>query len=306
MKVLQLITSTRTFFEAQVDELEDRGVECTTLSVPGSYAPDEPRTPSDYLQFVPDVLGESLEDYDLVHANYGLVGPYALADVTTPTVLTLWGTDLMSDRGWLRALSRASARAADEVVLPSRAMAPGLSTSYTHVPFGVDTDLFAPMNRDAAREQVGWPTGETIALFPYDTTREEKDFARAERVCELADADVDLRPLSGVDHDEVPTYMNASDCLLVTSKRESGPMTVKEAAACNVPVVSTDVGFVRDVVGDVPGCVVSDANPDLADGLDRLAAAEHPRTNARSTAAGVVSHAEFGDRLLDVYESALA
>lgn len=305
MKVLQLITSTRTFFETQVDALEARGVECDVLGAPGSYEPGDARTVDDYLRFVPDVLSRSVDDYDLVHANYGLVGPYALAEATTPTVLTLWGSDLMSDRGWLRALSRASARLADEVVLPSAAMAPHLSTAFTHVPFGVDTERFRPMPRGAARDAVGWSADDTVALFPYDTAREAKDFERARRVCERASADVDLRTITDVAHAEMPAYLNASDCLLVTSERESGPMTVKEAAACNVPVVSTDVGFVSDVLADVDGCTVSDADPDLAAGLDRVAAGD-ARTNARTTADDVVGVDEMGDRLVDVYDAALS
>ncbi|WP_435363070.1 glycosyltransferase family 4 protein [Haloarchaeobius sp. DYHT-AS-18] len=304
MRVLQLITSTRTFFETQVETLEDRGIECTTLAVPGTYSPDEPRSVSDYLKFAPKVAREAIDDYDLVHANYGLVGPYAVAQFRHPVVLTLWGTDLMSDMTWLRALSQYSARLADEVVLPSQAMAPQLSTDYTHVPFGVDTDQFRPIPRAEARKHVGWSQDETVALFPYETSRAEKDFDRARRVVERADADVTLRSLSGVNYAEMPYYMNASDLLLLTSTRESGPMTVKEAAACNLPVVSTDVGFVRDVVGDVEHCTVSDADPDLTAAVEQVAA-----TGARSDgrqSEELVSHEEMADRLVSVYESALA
>ncbi|WP_267642378.1 glycosyltransferase family 4 protein [Haloarchaeobius amylolyticus] len=304
MKVLQLITSTRTFFETQVETLEDRGVECTTLAVPGTYAPDEPRSVSDYLKYAPKVLRESIDDYDVVHANYGLVGPFALAQPRRPVVVTFWGTDLMSDMTWLRSLSRQSARLADEVVLPSKAMAPEVPTDYAHVPFGVDTEQFRPIPREEAKERVGWPQDETVALFPYETTRPEKDFDRARRLVEQADADVTLRPVSGVDYAEMPYYMNASDLLLLTSTRESGPMTVKEAAACNLPVVSTDVGFVRDVVGDVAHCHVSDADPDLVRGIEQVAAPD-VRSDGRWSDE-LVSHDEMADRLLSVYDAALA
>ncbi|WP_435362197.1 glycosyltransferase family 4 protein [Haloarchaeobius sp. DFWS5] len=304
MKVLNLITSTRTFFETQVETLEDRGIECTTIAVPGSYSADDPRTVEDYLRFAPRVLKSSLDDYDVIHANYGLVGPYAVCQPHRPIVVTFWGTDLMSEMTWLRKLSQFSARMADEVVLPSHAMADAIPTNYTHIPFGVDTDMFRPIDRTEAREHIGWDPDERIALFPYDTDRAEKDFDRAERLVAQAESDLTLKPLHGVDYADMPYYMNASDLLLLTSKRESGPMTVKEAAACNLPVVSTDVGFVSQVLDDVDNCYISDADAELAAGIDQVVDSDR-RSNGRNSDE-LVSHDEMGDRLVSVYESVVA
>jgi teichuronic acid biosynthesis glycosyltransferase TuaC len=51
--------------------------------------------------------------------------------------------------------------------------------------------------------------------------------------------------------------MNACDLVLVTSRHESGPLVVKEAIACGCPVVATDVGDVREVIGDLAGCYIT-------------------------------------------------
>ncbi|SFR88890.1 Glycosyl transferases group 1 [Halomicrobium zhouii] len=303
MKVLQLTTTPRSFFENQVTALERQGVDCTTLAIPGSHRPDSPRSVGDYLQYAPTVLGHSLDGYDVVHANYGLTLPFALAQPTRPVVCTLWGTDLMSDRRWLTALSRFGARRADGVVVPSDAMAAELSVNNAVVPFGIDAEMFRPIPRDEARERVGWDPDGTYVLFPYESTRPEKDYPRARRIVEGCTADAELKQVSGVDYEEMPYYMNASDALLVTSQRESGPMVVKEAAACNVPVVSTGVGFVERTLTDVDNSFVADSDATLTSSLDDVLASD-ARSNGRAVLDGLGLDA-MGEQLLGVYERVL-
>lgn len=304
MRVLQLITSSRSFYRNQVEALERRDVDCTTLAVPGTYDPDAPRDITDYLRYAPKVLGHSLDGYDVIHANYGLTLPFALAQPTRPVVCTLWGTDLMSDRSWLTALSQFGARCADEVVVPSSEMADELSRSSTVVPFGIDTDMFRPIPQSEARERVGWDPGANCVLFPYESGRPEKDYPRARRIIDALDVDANLKQVSGVDYELMPYYMNASDALLVTSKRESGPMVVKEAAACNVPVVSTNVGFVDRTLADVDRSYVCDSDAELARSL-RTVLERGERSNGRDVLDGLDVDA-MGERLVEVYRRALS
>jgi glycosyltransferase involved in cell wall biosynthesis len=294
LRVLQLVTTPRPFFRQQVEELERRGVECTVVSVPRDR--DGGRGAREYLSFALRSIGRGFEDFDLVHANYGLIGPAALAQRTRPVVLTLWGSDVMGP-AWLRRLSTAVARRSDAVIAPSEPLARHLSTPYHFVPFGVDTDLFRPIDRQRARERVGWDPDERIALFPYDPERPVKNYRLAERVAERAGAT--LRTVSGADHEEMPYYVNASDALLVTSERESGPMVVKEAAACNVPVVSTPVGFAPDVLEGVANSVVAATESELA---ARLAAIldDGGRADGRTAIDGLGLD-EMGERLLSIY-----
>ncbi|WP_293028245.1 glycosyltransferase family 4 protein [Natronococcus sp.] len=304
MHVLHLITTTRSFFEQQISVLENRGIDCTVVGVPGDYTAESPRTPIDYLRFHPKVLSHVwADDYDLVHGHYGLVAPFALAQPTRPVVMSLWGTDLMSDMGWLETISRYGARFADATIVPSPAMSRELDVDHVEIPFGIDTELFRPIPREEARERVGWDEDERIALFPYDPDRSEKDYPRAERVADRADADLEVRTIEGVPYEEMPYYMNASDLLLVTSKREAGPMAVKEAAACNVPVVSTDVGFVDETIGGLENCVVSDDDRELAAGLESVLAGSG-RSNAREAIDGL-SLESMGDRLVECYREVL-
>lgn len=304
MKVLQLVTSPRPFFEQQVSVLEAQGVDCTVLDLPGESRGEAERTPIDYARFYPTILSELRStEYDLVHANYGLTAPFALAQSGRPVVVTLWGSDLMHEWEWVRRISRYGARRADATVVPSPIMSRRLEVDHELIPFGVDTDQFRPIPRSQARERVGWETDRRIVLFPYDESRSVKDFPRARRLVERLNVDAELRTVDGVDYEEMPYYVNASDALLVTSRRESGPMVVKEAAACNLPVVSTDVGFVADTIEGLPNCFVSDDDRELVYGL--TAVLEDGRRSAGRERIDGLSLESMGQRLVALYDRLL-
>lgn len=267
LRVLQLTSSRRSFFEQQVAALEDRGIDCETVAVPARDGRERGRGPREYLAFYLQTLGRGLEEFDLVHVHYGMLGPLALAQPTRPVILTLWGSDLMGPT-WLAGMSRLSARLSDAVVVPSPSLAEHLDRPHEVLPFGVDTDLFRPIPQQTARDRLGWQTDtdERVVLFPYAPDRPVKNYPLAERVVDRI-PNARLRTISGVPHERMPLYMNASDALLVTSDRESGPMVIREAVACNVPVVSRDVGFAADVVGEVSGSYIADSESDLTEAL---------------------------------------
>lgn len=300
-RVLQLVTTPRSFFDQQVRVLEERGVRCTVVEVPRT---ENGRGPGEFARFYRRVLGEALlGNYDLVHANYGLVGPIALAQPVRPVVLSIWGSEVMGYSNRLDWATRFAARHSDAVIAPTEVVSRELDVPHTIIPFGVDTDLFRPIDRDEAREYLGWDPDERIVLFPYDPGRAVKNYPLAERVIERLSTTAELRTVSGLAYEEMPYVMNASDALLVTSERESGPMVVKEAAACNLPIVSTDVGFVSDVLEGVSNCFVGGSTGVLARHLDSVLE-RGQRADGRDVI-DELSLDEMADRLLTLYTTSL-
>jgi len=310
MRVLNVVTSARArFFQHQVAVLGRQGTECTVLAVPGERRQTDdttdPRSAMDYFRLYPRVLRASFGSYDLVHANYGLTAPAALAQPNLPVVLSLWGSDLLGAYG---RLSRACARLADAVIVMSEEMADAVAVDCHVIPHGVDLSLFRPLPRRAARESVGWRPDARHVLFPYPQSREVKDYPRAERITGRAgaaiDGDLELQTLHGVPHDRMPAYYNAADALLLTSRREGSPNSVKEAMACNVPVVSTDVGDVRERLAGVEPSAVGTSDDELVAELVRVLR-QGGRSNGRERAREV-SLEEMGERIRSVYDSVVS
>jgi glycosyltransferase involved in cell wall biosynthesis len=311
VRVLSLVTSSdASFFEVQVRTLERMGVDCTTVGISTTAARNESekgrRSVGQYARFYSTALRRSFGDYDLVHANYGLTAPAAVVQPNLPVVLSLWGSDLM---GRIGPATKLFARFADEVVVMSDRMAAMLDQPCHVIPHGVDTDRFEPLSKGQCREELGWARDQTHVLFPYGTRRAVKNYPRAERVVAAArdrlDGPVELHTVSGVAHDRMPIYMNAADTMVLTSRHEGSPNTVKEALACNLPVVTVDVGDVAEQVAGVSGAAVCRSDEELVQAL--VETLEEPlECNGREKVEREMSAERMGERLLAVYEQALA
>jgi glycosyltransferase involved in cell wall biosynthesis len=84
-----------------------------------------------------------------------------------------------------------------------------------------------------------------------------------------------LHYLRGVSYDQVPIWLNASDVLLVTSHHEGSPTIVKEALACNLPIVSVPVGGIPQRIEKIEGCHLS-----AADGMELAMNLQKVRLNS--------------------------
>src|SRR4051812_3149449 len=100
--------------------------------------------------------------------------------------------------------------------------------------------------------------------------------------------------------------MNAADCLILTSMIEGSPNVVKEALACDLPVVSVPVGDVHERLRGVEGCeVTADDRPEtIAAALERVL-----RRGGRVEGRAAVRQLDeriLTQRVIEVYRSVLA
>jgi teichuronic acid biosynthesis glycosyltransferase TuaC len=147
-------------------------------------------------------------------------------------------------------------------------------------------------------------------LFLGDKNYKRKNFSLAlEAVRLLKNPNVELIAPYPVSHHQVVKYLNAADVFIMTAFMEGSPNVIKEAMACNCPIVSTDVGDVRWVLGATEGCYISTFDKmDVAEKLKMALqfAQQKGSTNGRERIIELGLNSErVAERIISVYKKIL-
>lgn len=249
---------------------------------------------------------------DIIHAHYSLSGFVAgLSGFQVPKVISLMGSDTKAG-SLMKILIRIFARYYwDQVIVKSISMKEDISLSDCHIiPNGVNLSVFHPINKSALKEQFFFSTSKKTILFLADPERESKNFILAKEACGLINNDnTDFQVRFNLSHKDVAEVLNAADVLLLTSKWEGSPNVIKEAMACNCPVVATDVGDIRWLLGDEPGHFLTSFEPeDVARKIKEalIFSEQVGRTNGRSRIIELGLDAQtVANKLIEIYKSLL-
>jgi glycosyltransferase involved in cell wall biosynthesis len=237
--------------------------------------------------------------YDVIHVHHSFCGLVATMQKKIPVVWTFHEGEISGSTAdalreqpikhlaYSKKMKRYVAQKVDAVVVVADHLRGPLGrTDALWLPAGIDWNRFAPMDSSEARRQLGLSPDKRYVLFPASPARVEKryDLARAgfDRYQSAGNAnDLELIALDNVPHERVPLYMNASEAVLMTSAFEASPVTIREALACNVPVICTDVGDVRVVMQGIQGCRIVDADADAISTALRAVLAGPRRVQSR-------------------------
>lgn len=155
-----------------------------------------------------------------------------------------------------------------------------------YLPNGCNQDFFKPMDKMECRKKLGLDTDKYYVLY-MDSNKGVRTQKRKDRFDEVINilneeygynGKVETISLRNTPRKQIPLYMNAIDLHLITSDFEGSPNSVKECMCCNTPVVSTDVGNVKEMIGDIPGTYITTTfeAKELADCVKKVLTSKEP------------------------------
>ncbi len=302
MRVLTVTTGNilpiSAFITDHIEKLEDRSIATDCFMVKGKGI-------SGYLKNL-SLLKNKIQSFqpDLIHAHYGLSGLLSTLQNEVPVVTTFHGSDINLSK--IRPFSYLAHIRSDASIFVSRDLAAKIwAKKYHYIPCGVDFELFKPLSRSEAREYFGMEPDKKYILFSSYFDNGVKNYSLAEEsIGLLEDPDVHVLELKGYDRKEVALLMNAVNLCLMTSKSEGSPQFIKEAMACGTPVVSTDVGDVREMIEHTDGCYVCDSIPNNIAKSMKDAFEFTGRTNGREDIRNMDSET-ITDQIIEVYNTIL-
>ena len=260
------------FSHRQIRSLERLGVENHSF-----YIPAKGLTIFRFVRCLLELRKEIKEFRpDIIHAQYGMIYAFAGAfSNTRPLVITFHGSDVNRIPGekWYKVLikkllSNLAVLRAEQVICVSDAMKSNIwwrNKIIKIIPLGIDLKMFFPVDKAEARKKLMWNEKEKVILFNANNPEVKRLDIALKTITEvrrrIPDARLEILDGKRDNTDLVPFMLNASDCLLICSDSEGSPTMVKEAMACNVPVVGVDVGDIKERLSEVTSSVVVEKDP---------------------------------------------
>ena len=246
-------------------------------------------------------------NYDLIHAHYSFSGVLAgISTRKTPIITSLMGSDVKVSLFWKWIILFANSFLWKKTIVKAERMLQDIKLKNVNViPNGVNFNIFKPIDSRIAKSKVKFSDRKKYVIFVSDPERKEKNFELAIKAidCLQKKSNVELYVVfneNGLSAEDICNFMNAADALLMTSNYEGSPNVVKEAMACNCPIVSTDVGDVNTIIETTNGCFITDNNPEnIAQKLEK--AINFGRTNGRKNI-GHLNSIKIAHQISSVYK----
>ena len=270
---------------------------------------------------------------DIIHAHFGLSALTAELQSLVPVVTTFHNGETLN---WhVNFLTSLFSRRAKHVVYVAQHIHDLVyfkAKKYSIIPCGVNMDDCHIIDQAIARQQLGFEDGVKYILFGGGFDNLRKNYAILREAVERIEqapwvpvqggercGNIVCLEMKGLSRADCVLRMNACDLFALPSHSEGSPQALKEAMACNCPIVATDMADVRHLLGDMPGHYILrnprstkerwDADEKSVDELVALvqeALQFNARTNGRDRITELrLSNEQVAEQLIEIYEQVL-
>lgn len=245
---------------------------------------------------------------DVVHAHYGLSGITAVLQKDVPVVTTFHNGEILSK--YVNFASSLAARRASFVVCVARHIYDRLvfkPANYGILPCGVDLSAMPEQDFMQARRKLGFKDDVKYVLFGGAFANLRKNYPLLEKAVGLVKGyKIEVLEMNGLDRGQVNDLMYACDVFCLPSKSEGSPQALKEAMACNCPVVATDIADVRHLLGNLDGHYICSFEPENVASMLTKAFAFGRRTEGRKRIMELgLDNADVAKKLVSIYKNVI-
>lgn len=256
-----------------------------------------------YLNNFPKIKNKIKEfSPDILHAHYGLSGLLSCLQRNVSVVITFHGSD--ANISYVRLLSKLAARLSSFNIFVERKIKNSIRKMGRNeiIPCGINLDDFFPLNKQTAREKLNLDKDKKYVLFSSGFANHVKNYPLAAAAIETSCTSAQLIELKDKTREEVNLLLNACDLLLLTSFSEGSPQIIKEAMACNCPIVSSDVGGIKDIIGTTKGCYITSFDTNDVSKKIKQAFDFDARTNGREKTKEF-DNKLIAEKIFEIYKS---
>ncbi len=288
------------FIYEQVYSLRELGCEIEYLLVKGGGLKGYLKTYFNLKKIIKD------RKHQIIHAHGGLCGFISNLQRQIPVITTYHGSDINNSKS--RIISKFPIRFSRFNIFVSLKLYNQIKENENSmvIPCGIDEDLFTPIsNRDDCKKYFQFDLTKRYVLFSKMFSIPVKNYPLAKETIEKLE-NTELVEFIGYTREEVPKLMNACDAVIMTSFSEGSPQFIKEALACNCPIVSVDVGDVKELIDNVKNCYLCQYDAiELSNRLKQIFQSGERSDGHKQIKALKLGNKEIAQKILTIYHSVI-